>query len=451
MRRSRESDWGSGRRRPARKAKTGWDRAVTYRIYPTARQREALVELLACQRELYNAALEERRGVWRWERRQVTLYDQFGQLSGDREGFEWLARFGIAVARGTLVRLDEAFRNFFRRLRDGERPGFPRFRGIGSWSSVQWADTGGWKLNHFEQRSYGRLCVKGVGQIRVKVHRVFGDGAEARKLVVHRRGARWEATVFWRNVSLPMLAPTGRACGIDVGIDVLAAVADDQGEVELVANPRHFQRRQDKLAAAQRALARCAKTGRREGGRRNRAKVRLVRLHTKVRQTRRDAAHRLSARMVRDFDLIAHEDLEISTMTRSARGSADDPGRNVAAKGGLNRSILDAGWGQLLRFITYKAASAGRMIQRVPAAYTSQTCARCGHTARENRISRGNFGCVVCGHQAHADANAAAVILAVALGKLTIRAPRLSAQHHRPEPGHQPVTAGRDAATSCGS
>ena len=450
MRRSRESDWGSGRRRPARKAKTGWDRAVTYRIYPTARQREALVELLACQRELYNAALEERRGVWRWERRQVTLYDQFGQLSGDREGFEWLARFGIAVARGTLVRLDEAFRNFFRRLRDGERPGFPRFRGraVVARRASREKQLGGVEVGDgvHDARRDRADAFEGLW-----FPVVFGDGAEARKLVVHRRGARWEATVFWRNVSLPMLAPTGRACGIDVGIDVLAAVADDQGAVELVANPRHFQRRQDKLAAAQRALARCAKTGRREGGRRNRAKVRLVRLHTKVRQTRRDAAHRLSARMVRDFDLIAHEDLEISTMTRSARGSADDPGRNVAAKGGLNRSILDAGWGQLLRFITYKAASAGRMIQRVPAAYTSQTCGRCGHTAAENRVTREHFGCVVCGHQAHADANAAAVILAVALGKLTIRAPRLSAQHHRPEPGHQPVTAGRDAATSCGS
>src|SRR5439155_7426526 len=231
----------------------------------------------------------------------VTLYGQFGQLSGDREGFEWLARFGIGVARGTLVRLDEAFRHFFRRLREGERPGFPRFRGMGSWDSVQWADTRGWMFNFEERRSYGRLYAQGVGHIRVKVHRVFGDGAEPRKLVMRRRGTRWEATVFWRNVQIPPLAPTGRACGIDVGVDVLAAIADDQGGMELVANPRHLRARQDKLAAAQRALAACTKTGRREGGRRNRAKARVARLHAKVRQARRDLAHQLSARLVRDF------------------------------------------------------------------------------------------------------------------------------------------------------
>ncbi|TMK60699.1 MAG: transposase, partial [Actinobacteria bacterium] len=210
--------------------------------------------------------------------------------------------------------------------------------------------------------------------------------------------------------------------------------------------------RQDKLSAAQRALAACAKTGRREGGRRNRAKARVARLHAKMRQARRDVAHRLSARLVRDFDLIAYEALDVAAMTRSARGTIEHPGRNVAQKGGLNRSILDAGWGQLLCLIAYKAASAGRMIQRVPAAHTSQTCAHCGHTSTENRVTRDNFGCVACGHQAHADANAAAVILAVALGRLAIRASsRKRAGNRWPEPGHQPVTAGRDAATSCGS
>src|SRR5438132_13314827 len=113
---------------------------------------------------------------------------------------------------------------------------------------------------------------------------------------------------------------------------------------------------------------------------------------------------------------------------------------------------MDAGWCQLLCLITYKPASAGRMIQRVPAAHTSQTCARCGHTSRENRVTRDQFGCVACGHDAHADANAAAVILAIALGRLAIRPPRREqAVNCRPEPGHQLVTVGRDKATSCGS
>src|SRR2546430_16831000 len=106
-------------------------RAFSYLLAPTAGQADRLGRLLDAQRDLYNAALEERRGAWRWERRQVTRYEQFAELSGDREGFEWLGRFGIGVAPGTLVRLDEAVRHFLRRIRDGGRPGVSRVCRVG--------------------------------------------------------------------------------------------------------------------------------------------------------------------------------------------------------------------------------------------------------------------------------------------------------------------------------
>jgi putative transposase len=163
---------------------------VTYRLYPTARQARCLSELLACQRGLYNAALEERRGAWRWERRSLTRFEQFHELTGATAVLPWLGKFGVSVARGTLVRLDEAFAHFYRRVRAGERPGFPRFRGAGSWDSVQWSDTHCWKLTPNGQSSYGRLHVQGVGHLKVKLHRHFGDGAEPRKLVVRQRGRR---------------------------------------------------------------------------------------------------------------------------------------------------------------------------------------------------------------------------------------------------------------------
>jgi putative transposase len=411
-----------------------WCRAVTYRLYPTVRQAQVLVEVLACQRELYNAALEERRGVWRWERRSVSRFEQFRELTGAADVLPWLGRFGVTVARGTLVRLDEAFAHFYRRVRAGERPGLPRFRGAGSWDSVQWADTYSWRLSRVGKGSYGRLFVQGVGHVKVKVHRWFDDGAEARKLVVRRRGRRWEATVFWRDVRVDSLPVTGRSCGIDVGVAVFAAVVSSDGSRELVANPAPLTRHRTALCRAQRALARCAKTGRRDGGRRQRARARVARIHERIRAQRRNAAHQLSARLVHAFDVIAIEHLEITAMTRSAAGTVERPGHNVAAKAGLNRSILDAGWGQLARFLAYKAASAGRELVRVPAAGTSQTCAVCGHRHGENRVNREQFSCVACGHEDHADANAAEVILAAGLARAG------------PEPGHQPVTAGRDAA-----
>jgi putative transposase len=121
------------------------------------------------------------------------------------------------------------------------------------------------------------------------------------------------------------------------------------------------------------------------------------------------------------------------------------PGTNVAAKAGLNRSILDAGWGQIARFLTYKAASAGRCVERVNAPYTSQTCARCGHTDARSRVSREHFCCVACGHRAHADANAAEVILALATGRLVIARPARQ-RNARPGSGHRSATTGRDAA-----
>jgi putative transposase len=137
--------------------------------------------------------------------------------------------------------------------------------------------------------------------------------------------------------------------------------------------------------------------------------------------------------LVNAFDVIAIEDLHVQAMTRSARGTIEQPGSNVAAKAGLNRSILDAGWGQLTRLLAYKAESAGRELVRIPAPGTSQTCAACGNRDSTNRVSREHFSCVACGHEDHADANAAAVILAAGISRAW------------PEPGHRPVTAERDA------
>lgn len=431
-----------------RSAVEGVDRSVTYRLLPTKKQHAALSELLTWQCRLYNAALEERRGAWRWEGRQVTLYDQINGLTGAGEWAPELARFGRRVSQGTLVRLDDAFSGFFRRVRAGDTPGFPRFRPQSRFDSVQWSNhLGSWKLTPTGKGTYGRLYVQGVGHISVKLHRRF-EGAEPRRLVVRRVGAarrtRFEATISFRGVKGEKLPATGRSCGIDVGVAVLAAVADDHDNVELVENPRHLANRRAELTAAQQALATCEKTGRRDGGRRMRAKARVARAHARVRNARRDGAHQLSCRLVADFDHLFFEKLSPAVMTRSAKGTMERPGTNVAQKSGLNRAILDAGWGQLVRFVTYKAESAGRSMEWVDAPYTSTTCARCGHTDPSSRRSRDDFWCTGCGHEAHADANAAQVVLAVGTGRLVVARPRRRTS--RPGPGHQPVTAGRDVA-----
>ena len=243
----------------------------------------------------------------------------------------------------------------------------------------------------------------------------------------------WEATIVYRDVRVGRLPSTGRAAGVDVGIAVLAAVADDHGDVQLVANPAPLTRALRRLQRAQQTLAVCQKGS----NRRRRARRRVARLHEQIRQQRRQHAHQLSARLVANYDLIAVEDLRIPNMTRSARGIIEAPGRGVAAKSGLNRSIHDAGWGQLVNLLTYKAGGAGRKLVRVPAAQTSQTCAACGGTDPASRPDRDHFTCTACGLSAHPDANAAQVILAIATGSLIIP---------RPPPVQRPGSGHRDAA-----
>ena len=387
------------------------------------------------QRHLYNAALEERRGAWRWERRAVTRYDQYNGLTGADQWCPELARFGRRVAQGTLDRLDEAFAHFLRRYRSGKRAGFPRFRSQSRWDSVQWSNAGGsWKVTRTGKGTYGRLYLQGVGHVSVKLHRHF-EGARPVKLVVRRRLRYWDATVVYRDVEVQPLPPTGRMAGIDLGVAVLAAIADDQGGVELVTNPAPLTRAHRRVEGADQALSACRKGS----NRRRKARHRVARIHEQIRQQRRQHAHQLSARVVARYDLIAIEDLRIANMTRSARGTVDTPGTNVAAKAGLNRSIKDAGWGQLVRLLTYKAEGAGREFVRVAANHTSQTCACCGATDPTSRPARDHFSCTSCGQTTHPDANAARVILAIATGRLTIR---------RPPPSTRPGSGHRDAACS---
>ncbi|WP_246178652.1 RNA-guided endonuclease InsQ/TnpB family protein [Actinomadura decatromicini] len=147
----------------------------------------------------------------------------------------------------------------------------------------------------------------------------------------------------------------------------------------------------------------------REG--RRKAVVRVAALHARVRRQRLDGACKAALSLVRANDVIVHEDLRITTMTRSASGTAEEPGRSAAQKSGLNRSILDAGWGVFLTILAHKAESPGRELIAVNPAHASLTCSHCGHCAKENRVTQAAFACTACGHTAHADVNAAINIL----------------------------------------
>lgn len=205
---------------------------------------------------------------------------------------------------------------------------------------------------------------------------------------------------------------TGRAIGIDLGVTVLVATSDG----DLIDNPRWFQRGADRLAVAQRALA----TKQPGSARRRHAVERVARAHRNIRHQRQDHAHQLSRRLVDANDVIVHEDLPVTNLTRRPQPRPSNDGtfesNGAGAKSGLNREILSAGWGQLLRFIAYKAEEAGRTMIAVDPKHTSQTCHACGLIDAANRAETA-FRCLRCGHTDHADINAAKNILRAGLAQ----------------------------------
>jgi len=210
------------------------------------------------------------------------------------------------------------------------------------------------------------------------------------------------------------LPPTGQQAGIDLGVASFLTTSDG----EQVPNPRHLARSAAKLATAQQALARC----KRGSNRHRKAKARVAAAHGKVRQQRLDHAHKAAVGLVRRYDLICHEDLRIANLTRSAAGTLQQPGRNVAAKRGLNRSILDAGWGVFLRVLTDKAACAGRELLAVDPRNTSRTYPACRHCSAASRVSQAIFCCVACGHTGHADVVGATNVLRAGLARRDAKA-----------------------------
>jgi putative transposase len=378
-------------------------RTFRYRLHPTSRQTQALLHQLDYQRELYNAALEERVGAWKWERRSVSYVDQCRTLTGLREVRPEVVASGITLCRGTLKRLDRAFAAFYRRVKLGATPGFPRFKSARRFDALQWEDTSGWRVKTEARRLY----LLGIGDVKANYHRPFMGVPKA--ITVKREGTKWWVSVRCVDVPAAPLPPTGREVGVDLGIANLVTTSDG----ELIVGEHFGSRAQAQLAGAQRRLG-----AKQRGSNRRRRQVDVVaRLHRKVANQRSNAAHQLSRRLVNDYDLIVLEDLAITHMVRRPRAKADSNKpcaflpNGATAKAGLNRSINDAGWGNLASLLSYKAESAGRIVVTVDPRYTSQTCAECGRVEADNRVSQAVFLCLACGHSAHADVNAARNIL----------------------------------------
>ena len=389
-------------------------RAYKFLLRPTTRQEQALTAMLRDHCALYNGALQERRDAYRHASRTSVRYGHQSAQLKEIRAFDpdGQGRWSFSSQQATLRRLDKAFAAFFRRVKSGEKPGYPRFRGANRFDTVDFPEDGdGCRWDSTPHDPVTRVRFLGVGHVKVHQHRpVVG---KVKTVSVKREGPRW-FVVLTADQSAPEPRPaTGSVVGIDLGIAHF--LADSAGE--FVPNPRHGQKAAAKLCAAQKALARCQA----RSSRRRKAVTTVARLHRKVRRQRLDHAHKTALDLVRAHDFIAHEDLNIRNMLKAPAPKPDPDRRGqflpngAAAKAGLNRSINDAGWGVFLKILHAKAESAGREVIGVDPRNTSRTCPECGHTAAENRPTRAKFHCEVCGYQAHADTVAAVNILRAGL------------------------------------
>ncbi|CUU56703.1 putative transposase [Parafrankia irregularis] len=396
-------------------------RTFKFQLRPTARQAVALVVMLDDHRDLYNAALRERRDAYRHPSKTRVRYgDQSAQLKEIRAYDPGQARWSFSSQQATLRRLDRAFTAFFRRVKAGETPGYPRFKGAGWFDTVDWPKDGDgcrWDSQP-DNPTQTFVRLQGVGHVKVNQHRPVAGVVKT--VSVKREGRRWYVVLSCDGVPAEPLPPTGAVVGVDLGIASLATTSHGRH----YGNPQFLERAAGRLADAQRDLSR----KKRGSNRRGRAVARVAGLHREVGRQRADLAHKTALGLVRDHDLVAHEALNIKGMVRraKARPDPDDPGvflpNGQAAKSGLNRSIHDAGWGVFLGILHAKAESAGRTVVPVPALNTSRTCAECGHCAAGNRTTQAVFACVACGHTAHADVNAAVNILRAGLARQVAQA-----------------------------
>ncbi|MFE4618994.1 RNA-guided endonuclease InsQ/TnpB family protein [Streptomyces sp. NPDC056747] len=381
-------------------------RVYKFRLRPTTRQARALGEMLRDHCSLYNAALQERRDAYRHASKTNIKYaGQSAQLKEirafdpDRQG-----RWSFSSQQATLRRLDKAFDAFFRRVRAGLTPGYPRFKGVGHFDTVLFPKDGdGCRWDSTPGDRQTRVRLQGVGHVRTHQHRPVRG--RVKTISVKREGKHWYVVLACDEVPTEPLPASGSIIGIDMGVTHFLTTSNG----EHFENPRYLKASADALTVAQQRLSTFPKRTRSRSKKHRAAVRKIAKLHGRIRRQRRDHHHKTAKGLICGHDVIAHERLNIAGMTRApkAKPDPDQPGaflpNGAASKAGLNRSILDAGWGQFLSILAQKAESAARRVIAVDARNTSRTCPRCGHVARENRVTQATFECTACGFLANAD------------------------------------------------
>jgi putative transposase len=374
-----------------------------YRIHPTKHQTTQLNDQLELCRRVYNSMLANRKRSYERDGASLSYHSQAKQLPIWKAEHPELKRVHSQVLQNVAKRVDLAFQAFFRRVRNGEEPGYPRFKGPGRYDSMTYPQVGG--FNVFENHL---ILSKIDGAIRIKLHRPV-EG-EIKTCAVRRYGDKWFACLSCEVEAKP-LPPSDEAIGIDVGLKSFAALSDG----EFIPNPRFHRKEEKALAKAQKMLERWKKSKARK-----KVKKAVRRIHERIRNKRHNFLHQESRKIVNRFGVIALEDLKVRNMSRRPKPKKDEETEKflpngAGRKAGLNKSILDAGWSQFRGYLLYKAESADREVLLANPAFTSQDCSSCGERVSKDLEER-THACPFCGLVMDRDTNAAKNILSKAMG-----------------------------------
>jgi putative transposase len=360
--------------------------AFKYELRPNGEQKRHMGRFAGSCRFVYNKALALQKTHYEAGGPFIGYMAMTKRLTEWRHGAQtrWLKDAPVHPLQHALKDLERAYRNFFAR-----RAKFPRFKRKGRSESFRYPDAKQFQIDHVNSR----IKLPKLGWVRYRNSREVRG--VAKNITLSGSGGKWYASIQTvREVEQPVTSATG-AVGIDVGIARFATLSDGS----FVEPLNSFKQHEAQLRRSQRALSRKTKFSRNW----QKAKRRVQRIHTRIGNSRRDFLHKATTIISKNHAMVCIEDLQVKNMSRSAKGNAENPGKNVRAKSGLNKSILDQGWSEFRRQLQYKMNWNGAVLVAVPPHNTSRTCPECDRVAAENRPTQTQFRCVECGYENHAD------------------------------------------------
>ncbi len=389
-----------------------------YRIYPKTSQISQLESTFSMCRHLYNWNLAERKEVYEETKKSVSYYDQQNALPDLKNERAWFKSIHSQVLQDVLKRLDNAYKAFFRRIKSGETPGFPRFKKRGQWDSITYPQYKAFPVDN-------QIKVPKLGLIKIVYHRQIPDLAKIKTLSLIKEAGKWFACFsFELDTQAELKQDLSNAVGIDLGL--IDFFYPSNGEP--VSAPKYLRKSEEKLQKLQRKLSNAKK----RTDRYYRILKALKKVHYRVKCQRNDFLHKTVNDLLFTTDLVIHEDLNILTMIRRPKPVQDEKSKEYLPNGAtvksrLNKSIADVGWGKFLSILNYKANEQGKGVVAVDPYMTSQKCSQCGEIVRKSLSTRTHF-CPHCGYFANRDKNAALNILRLGLESLgfDLRSPHYS-------------------------